>query len=152
MFNDRMDEFSLSVTDSSGKNYIEPENLIYTMNRGNIFENNWRSKISFNGLWRRINNFCNDIDKQIATQEKTLIRNGEVIKELQEQVKNGEYPNKEYLAALRDDDKQILIEINKSALNKNYKSSFEPKSTQIKIAQQKARREATLQELQGAER
>lgn len=151
-FNDRLDEFSLSVTDSSGKNYIEPENLIYTMNRSNIFENNWRSKISFNGLWRRINNFCNDIDKQIATQENALIKNGAVIKDLQEQVKNGEYPNKEYLAALRDDDKQILIEINKSALNKHYKSSFEPKSTQVKAAQQKARREATLQELNGAER
>lgn len=151
-FNDRLDEFSLSVTDSSGKNYIEPENLIYTMNRSNIFENNWRSKISFNGLWRRINNFCNDIDKQIATQENTLIKNGAVIKDLQEQVKNGEYPNKEYLAALRDDDKQILIEINKSALNKHYKSSFEPKSTQVKAAQQKARREAVLQELNGAER
>lgn len=151
-FNDRLDEFSLSITDSSGKNYVEPDNLIYTMNRSNIFENNWRSKISFNGLWRRINNFCNDIDKQIATQENTLIKNGAVIKDLQEQVKNGEYPNKEYLAALRDDDKQILIEINKSALNKHYKSNFEPKSTQVKAAQQKARREAVLQELNGAER
>lgn len=151
-FNDRLDEFSLSITDGKGKNYIEPENLIYTMNRGNIFENNWRSKISFNGLWRRINNFCNDIDKQIATQENAIMKNGAIIKDLQEQVKNGEYPNKEYLAALRDDDKQVLIEINKSALNKHYKSSFEPKSTQIKAAQAKARREAALQELNGAER
>lgn len=151
-FNDRLDEFSLSITDGKGKNYIEPENLIYTMNRGNIFENNWRSKISFNGLWRRINNFCNDIDKQIATQENAIMKNGAMIKDLQEQVKNGEYPNKEYLAALRDDDKQVLIEINKSALNKHYKSSFEPKSTQIKAAQAKARREAALQELNGAER
>ncbi len=151
-FNDRLDEFSLSITDGKGKNYIEPENLIYTMNRSNIFENNWRSKISFNGLWRRINNFCNDIDKQIATQENAIMKNGAIIKDLQEQVKNGEYPNKEYLAALRDDDKQVLIEINKSALNKHYKSSFEPKSTQIKAAQAKARREAALQELNGAER
>lgn len=151
-FNDRLDEFSLSITDGKGKNYIEPENLIYTMNRGNIFENNWRSKISFNGLWRRINNFCNDIDKQIATQENAIMKNGAMIKDLQEQVKNGEYPNKEYLAALRDDDKQVLIEINKSALNKHYKSSFEPKSTQIKATQAKARREAALQELNGAER
>lgn len=122
------------------------------MNRSNIFENNWRSVISFNGLWRRINNFCNDIDKQIAAQENTLLKNGKMIEELQGQVKNGEYPNKEYLAALRDDDKQILIEINKSALNKGYKSDFEPKSTQIKAAQQKARREAALQELNAAER
>ena len=151
-FNDRLDEFSLSITDGKGKNYIEPENLIYTMNRGNIFENNWRSKISFNGLWRRINNFCNDIDKQIATQENAIMKNGAMIKDLQEQVKNGEYPNKEYLAALRDDDKQVLIEINKSALNKHYKSSFEPKSTQIKATQAKARREAALQELNTAER
>lgn len=75
-----------------------------------------------------------------------------MIKDLQEQVKNGEYPNKEYLAASRDDDKQAVIEINKSALNKHYKSSFEPKSTQIKAAQAKARREAALQELSGAER
>lgn len=151
-FNDRLDEFSLSITDGKGKNYIEPENLIYTMNRSNIFENNWRSKISFNGLWRRINNFCNDIDKQIATQENAIMKNGAMIKDLQEQVKNGEYPNKEYLAALRDDDKQVLIEINKSALNKHYKSSFESKSTQIKAAQAKARREAVLQELNTAER
>ncbi|WP_237020501.1 hypothetical protein [Helicobacter cinaedi] len=53
---------------------------------------------------------------------------------------------------MRDDDKQVLIEINKSALNKHYKSSFEPKSPQIKATQQKVRREAALQELNTAER
>lgn len=145
MFNDRLDEFSLKITDSSGKNYIEPKNLVYTMNRGNMFDNNWRNKISFNGLWRRINNVCNDIDKHIATQQKALITNSEVIKETQEQLKNGEYPNKAYLEALRNDDRQILIEINKSATNKDYKSTFEAKSPQIKAAQEKARREAALQ-------
>lgn len=132
-FSNDMKSFSFYVADSHN-NYIEPDNLTYTINTNDLLKNDFRSVIKFNGLWARINNFTTGIDKQIETQETKLTKNAEVIAYLSEEIKHNTYPNALYLDALRKDNSKVIQEITKMSKTKGYVSDFVPQSFAIKAA------------------
>ncbi len=134
-----MKSFSFYLADSA-HNYIEPDNLTYTINPNNILQNDFRSVIKFSGLWARINNFASNIDKQIQAQEEKITKNTEVVAYLSEQIKNDTYPNAEYLDALRKDNNEVIKEIQKMSQTKGHISEFKPKSFEIKEANEAAKK------------
>lgn len=89
--------------------------------------------VTFGGFVTRLNNFCNDIDKFIESNNENIRRLNKEIKELEAITGENaiEYRRKDYLEALREDNRLIIDEIEKSAKDKNYKSEFEPKSAKI---------------------
>lgn len=135
-FSSDMKSFGFYFADSAN-NYIEPDNLVYTINPNNILQNDFRSVIKFSGLWARINNFASNIDKHIETQEEKLRKNAELVAFLSEQIKHNEYPNATYLDTLRKDNSQVIKEIQKMSSIKGYVSNFVPKSFEIKVAKEK---------------
>ncbi len=138
-FSNDMKSFSFYLADSA-HNYIEPDNLTYTINPNNILQNDFRSVIKFSGLWARINNFASNIDKQIQAQEEKITKNTEVVAYLSEQIKNDTYPNAEYLDALRKDNNEVIKEIQKMSQTKGHISEFKPKSFEIKEANEAAKK------------
>ncbi|HHS6900535.1 TPA: SNF2-related protein [Campylobacter jejuni] len=121
--------FYVSTTD--GKTIMEPENLIYKRDEKTFFK--LESYVNFGGFVKRLNNFYNDLEK-FAQLNKNKIENLEKeIVELKSITGDNtpKYKRKDYLEALREDNRIIMDEIEKMSKQKNYKSDFVPKSAKI---------------------
>ncbi len=121
--------FYVSTTD--GKTIMEPENLIYKRDEKTFFK--LESYVNFGGFVKRLNNFYNDLEK-FAQLNKNKIENLEKeIVELKSITGDNtpKYKRKDYLEALREDNRIIMDEIEKMSKQKNYKSDFLPKSAKI---------------------
>ena len=102
---------------------FEPSNLVFIIKENEIEDFN--TKVTLAGLFTRINNFYNGVDKAIENSQNHVVRLEKEINELQEITQNTqEYPRKQYLYALRLDNTLILNEIEKSSKQKDYKSNF----------------------------
>lgn len=110
----------------------EPNNLVYkTENR---YMDNLKEMISLGGLMKRVNNYYNNIDKNITSTELNLQK---TTKDLQDLSKiTGEntpkYKKLDYLEALRKDNIEIISEIKKISTDKNYVSEWKPSSEFVK--------------------
>ena len=104
--------------------------------------------VSFDGFVKRLNNFYMNVDKLIDKNLKSLTRLDKDIKELENITGENalQYTRKEYLEALREDNKAIIEEIEKTSKNKSYKSTFTPKSS--KILQDLNKSKDNMQELE----
>lgn len=127
-----LNSLSFYVSTPDKKIFIEPHNMVYKR-KDNQQLFSLESLVTFGGFVTRLNNFCNDIDKFIESNNENIRRLNKEIKELEAITGENaiEYRRKDYLEALREDNRLIIDEIEKSAKDKNYKSEFEPKSAKI---------------------
>ena len=123
-------DYTKQATDDK-KIFIEPENMVYKNKDKNLFD--LENLVSFNGFITRLNNFYSELDGHIKENIEQISRLDKEIVELETVTGNNalEYKRKDYLEALREDNRLIIDEIEKSAKDKNYKSEFEPKSAKI---------------------
>ena len=134
------------VNTEDKKLFLEPENLIYKKKDNDFIP--LENYVSFDGFVKRLNNFYMSIDKLIDENLKSLTRLDKDIKELESITGENalQYTRKEYLEALREDNKAIIEEIEKTSKNKSYKSTFTPKSS--KILQDLDKSKDNMQELE----
>ncbi|HEF9781912.1 TPA: DEAD/DEAH box helicase family protein, partial [Campylobacter coli] len=121
--------FYVSTTD--GKTIIEPENLIYKRDEKTFFK--LESYVNFGGFVKRLNNFYNDLEKFTQLNKNKIENLEKEIVELKSITGDNtpKYKRKDYLEALREDNRIIMDEIEKMSKQKNYKSDFVPKSANI---------------------
>ncbi|MGI7345901.1 hypothetical protein ACNGA7_08895, partial [Campylobacter coli] len=121
--------FYVSTTD--GKTIIEPENLIYKRDEKTFFK--LESYVNFGGFVKRLNNFYNDLEKFTQLNKNKIENLEKEIVELKSITGDNtpKYKRKNYLEALREDNRIIMDEIEKMSKQKNYKSDFVPKSAKI---------------------
>lgn len=121
--------FYVSTTD--GKTIIEPENLIYKRDEKTFFK--LESYVNFGGFIKRLNNFYNDLEKFTQLNKNKIENLEKEIVELKSITGDNtpKYKRKDYLEALREDNRIIMDEIEKMSKQKNYKSDFLPKSAKI---------------------
>ncbi|ELC5989645.1 helicase, partial [Campylobacter jejuni] len=121
--------FYVSTTD--GKTIIEPENLIYKRDEKTFFK--LESYVNFGGFVKRLNNFYNDLEKFTQLNKNKIENLEKEIVELKSITGDNtpKYKRKDYLEALRKDNRIIMDEIEKMSKQKNYKSDFVPKSAKI---------------------
>lgn len=121
--------FYVSTTD--GKTIIEPENLIYKRDEKTFFK--LESYVNFGGFVKRLNNFYNDLEKFTQLNKNKIENLEKEIVELKSITGDNtpKYKRKDYLEALREDNRIIMDEIEKMSKQKNYKSDFVPKSAKI---------------------
>ncbi|WP_238386997.1 MULTISPECIES: SNF2-related protein [unclassified Campylobacter] len=121
--------FYISTQDK--KLFIEPENMVYSNKANEVFK--IEDYVSFSGFITRMNNFYNGIDKTMEeTNEKIKLLHKDIV-DLQRITGENtpSYTRKEYLEALREDNRLVIEEIEKISTNKDYKSEFVPKSAEI---------------------
>ncbi len=121
--------FYVSTTD--GKTIIEPENLIYKRDEKTFFK--LESYVNFGGFVKRLNNFYNDLEKFTQLNKNKIENLEKEIVELKSITGDNtpKYKRKDYLEALREDNRIVMDEIEKMSKQKNYKSDFVPKSAKI---------------------
>ncbi|HED6063152.1 TPA: DEAD/DEAH box helicase family protein, partial [Campylobacter jejuni] len=121
--------FYVSTTD--GKTIMEPENLIYKRDEKTFFK--LESYVNFGGFVKRLNNFYNDLEKFTQLNKNKIENLEKEIVELKSITGDNtpKYKRKDYLEALREDNRIIMDEIEKMSKQKNYKSDFVPKSAKI---------------------
>ncbi|GKY26629.1 hypothetical protein THJ060_15940 [Campylobacter jejuni] len=121
--------FYVSTTD--GKTIIEPENLIYKRDEKTFFK--LESYVNFGGFVKRLNNFYNDLEKFTQLNKNKIENLEKEIVELKSITGDNtpKYKRKDYLEALREDNRIVMEEIEKMSKQKDYKSSFVPKSAKI---------------------
>lgn len=126
-----LNTLSFYISTPDKKIFIEPENMVYKNKDKNLFD--LENLVSFNGFITRLNNFYSELDGLIKYNIEQISRLDKEIVELEAVTGNNalEYKRKDYLEALREDNRLIIDEIEKSAKDKNYKSGFEPKSAKI---------------------
>lgn len=126
-----LNTLSFYISTPDKKIFIEPENMVYKNKDKNLFD--LENLVSFNGFITRLNNFYSELDGLIKENIEQISRLDKEIVELETVTGNNalEYKRKDYLEALREDNRLIIDEIEKSAKDKNYKSEFEPKSAKI---------------------
>uniref|UniRef100_UPI00255A9311 helicase-related protein n=2 Tax=Campylobacteraceae TaxID=72294 RepID=UPI00255A9311 len=114
--------FYVSTTD--GKTIIEPENLIYKRDEKTFFK--LESYVNFGGFVKRLNNFYNDLEKFTQLNKNKIENLEKEIVELKSITGDNtpKYKRKDYLEALREDNRIIMDEIEKMSKQKNYKSDF----------------------------
>lgn len=81
----------------------------------------------------KVNNFYNNLDKFISQQNAQIQKLELEITELKSITRDNtpQYKRKDYLEALREDNRIVMEEIEKMSKQKGYKSSFMPKSAKI---------------------
>lgn len=111
--------------------FIEPENLVFKKKDSGFL--NFSNVITLGGLVTRINNFYNGIDERISTIDKEVSKLSSEIIELEKITGSNAKPYKryDYLLALREDEKTIMLEIDKMSKERSYTSNFTPKSHSI---------------------
>ena len=111
--------------------FIEPENLVFKKKDSGFL--NFSNVITLGGLVTRINNFYNGIDERISTIDKEVSKLSSEIIELEKITGSNAKPYKryDYLLALREDEKTIMLEIDKMSKERSYTSNFIPKSHSI---------------------
>jgi len=126
-----LNTLSFYISTPDKKIFIEPENMVYKNKDKNLFD--LENLVSFNGFMTRLNNFYSELDGLIKYNIEQISRLDKEIVELEAVTGNNalEYKKKDYLEALREDNRLIIDEIEKSAKDKNYKSEFEQKSAKI---------------------
>ncbi|EAC1222062.1 hypothetical protein D6195_08540 [Campylobacter coli] len=119
------------VSTTDGKTIIEPENLIYKRDEKTFFK--LESYVNFGGFVKRLNNFYNDLEKFTQLNKNKIENLEKEIVELKSITGDNtpKYKRKDYLEALREDNRIIMDEIEKMSKQKNYKSDFVPKSAKI---------------------
>lgn len=87
------------------------------------------SYVNFGGFVKRLNNFYNDLEKLTQLNKNKIENLKKEIVELKSITGDNtpEYKRKDYLEALREDNRIIMDEIKQ----KDYKSDFVPKSAKI---------------------
>lgn len=121
--------FYVSTTD--GKTIIEPENFIYKRNEKTFFK--LENYVKFGGFIKRLNNFYNNLENFIQSNKTSIERLEKEVMELKSITGDNtpKYKRKDYLEALREDNRIVMDEIEKMGKQKDYKSDFLPKSTKI---------------------
>lgn len=121
--------FYVSTTD--GKTIMEPENLIYKRDEKTFFK--LESYVNFGGFVKRLNNFYNDLEKFTQLNKNKIENLEKEIVELKSITGDNtpKYKRKDYLEALREDNRIVMEEIEKMSTQKDYKSDFIPKSAKI---------------------
>ncbi len=111
---------------------ITPQNLVYEAQ--NSMSINFSKDISLSGFFTRVNNYLNNLDNHISKEKINIQIESKNITALEKVTGENtpKYTKKDYLEALRTDNYEILQEIKKLSDDKNYKSSWKPKSQKIK--------------------
>lgn len=110
--------------------FIEHENLVFK-NKNSFID--FSNIITLGGLVTRINNFYNGIEERISTTDRKISKLCSEIIALEKITGENAKPYKryDYLLALREDEKTIMLEIEKMSKSRSYKSNFIPKSQLI---------------------
>ncbi len=110
--------------------FIEPENLVFK-NKNSFID--FSNIITLGGLVTRINNFYNGIEERISTTDRKISKLCSEIIALEKITGENAKPYKryDYLLALREDEKTIMLEIEKMSKSRSYKSNFILKSQLI---------------------
>ena len=89
--------------------------------------------VSFSSFVKRLNNFYSNLDKHIQEDKDRILKLEQDIVALTLITGDNtpEYKRKDYLEALRADNRVVMDEIEKMSKQKDYKSSFVTKSTLI---------------------
>lgn len=125
-----LNTLSFYISTLDGKTFVEPENLVYKQDSQLL---SLANEVNFRGFMTKVNNFYNNLDKFIS-QENAQIQKLELeITELKSITGDNtpKYKRKDYLEALREDNRIVMEEIEKMSKQKDYKSSFMPKSTKF---------------------
>lgn len=103
--------FYVSTTD--GKTIMEPENLIYKRDEKTFFK--LESYVNFGGFVKRLNNFYNDLEKFTQLNKNKIENLEKEIVELKSITGDNtpKYKRKDYLEALREDNRIVMDEIKK---------------------------------------
>ncbi|WP_104722728.1 SNF2-related protein [Helicobacter mesocricetorum] len=125
-----LDTLSFYIATLDGKTFIEPENLVYRQDNQLLSLTN---QISFRGFITKVNNFYNNLEKFISLENSQIQKLEIEITELKSITGNNTptYERKDYLEALREDNRMVMSEIEKTSKQKDYKSNFIPKSAKI---------------------
>lgn len=110
----------------------EPSNL--TIRAESDLLNGLKDTITLTGLIKRVNNFYDDVDNRIDNAKTNIKKYEKDIRELSSITGSNAptYKNYDYLIALRSDNETVINEIKKMSKEKDYISSWKPKSELIK--------------------
>ncbi|WP_432805901.1 SNF2-related protein [Helicobacter apodemus] len=124
-----LDTLSFYISTLDGT-FIEPENLVYKKDSQILPLAN---QVSFRGFITKVNNFYNDLERLISSKDSQIKKLETEITELKSITGDNTpaYKRKDYLEALREDNRIVMNEIEKMSKQKDYKSAFIPKSTRI---------------------
>ena len=126
-----LNTLSFYVSTPDGQTIMEPENMIYKRDDKTFFT--LENYVNFGGFMKRLNNFYNDLEKFSQFNKSKIESLKKEIAEL-ENITGGNtpiYKRKDYLEALREDNRIVIEEIEKMSKQKGYKSDFVPKSAKI---------------------
>lgn len=110
-----------------GKIFVEPENLVYKQDNQLL---SLANEVNFRGFTTKVNNFYNNLDK-FTSQQNAQIQKLELEITVLKSITGDntpKYKRKDYLEALRENNHIVVEEIEKMSKQKDYKSSFVPKS------------------------
>ncbi|WP_301006626.1 MULTISPECIES: SNF2-related protein [Helicobacter] len=125
-----LDTLSFYISTLDGKTFVEPENLVYKQDNQLL---SLANEVSFRGFMTKVNNFYNNLEKFISSKDSQIQKLEAEITELKSVTGENTpaYKRKEYLEALREDNRAVMSEIEKMSKQKDYKSNFTPKSAGI---------------------
>lgn len=125
-----LNTMSFYVSTPDDKIVIEPQNMIFKRDKNFFY---LEDSISFGGFVKRLNNFYNNLDKHIQEDKDKIMKLEQDIAALTPITGENtpQYKRKDYLEALREDNRVVMEEIEKMSKSKDYKSNFTPKSTLI---------------------
>ncbi|EHN0312642.1 SNF2-related protein [Campylobacter coli] len=126
-----LNTMSFYVSTPDDKIVIEPQNMVFKRDNKNFFY--LEDSVSFSGFVKRLNNFYSNLDKHIQEDKDRILKLEQDIVALTLITGDNtpKYKRKDYLEALRADNRVVMDEIEKMSKQKDYKSSFVPKSTLI---------------------
>lgn len=113
-----------------GKFFIKLENLVYKQDNQLL---SLANEVSFRSFITKVNNFYNSLNKFTSQQNAQIQKIELEITELKSITGDNtpKYKRKDYLEVLREDNGIVMDEIEKMSKQKDYKSSFVPKSAKI---------------------
>lgn len=126
-----LNTLSFYVSTPDGQTIMEPENMIYKRDDKTFFK--LENYVNFGGFMKRLNNFYNDLEKFSQFNKSKIESLKKEIAELENITGDNTpiYKRKDYLEALREDNRIVIEEIEKMSKQKGYKSDFVPKSAKI---------------------
>lgn len=126
-----LNTLSFYVSTPDGQTIMEPENMVYKRDDKTFFT--LENYVNFGGFMKRLNNFYNDLEKFSQFNKSKIESLKKEIAELENITGDNTpiYKRKDYLEALREDNRIVIEEIEKMSKQKGYKSDFVPKSAKI---------------------
>ncbi len=110
----------------------EPSNLSYQSKSEHM--DSLKEMISLGGLIKRVDNYFNNVDKNIETTQFNINKYSKDVEDLKKVTGENtpKYKKADYLEALKKDNLEIISEIKKISTDKSYVSTWTPSSETIK--------------------